>query len=393
MPQGSIPNIRTFIRQRGDNGRYLTDVIAIAQNQRGPNCGYYALNLVHSYWSRLGDPQAVLPARKGDVQPRAPLSLRELGMNRHLNDDPLQAFEVASSRVGGMFDGNEIARVSQLAGWTRSNFSQVANRATYINTIVGAIDRGIPVIVGYDVRAGRVPDNGCPADLGGEHAHYATIMGYFTHNGRRHFVAKHWGAYFYWDSHLLHASSNQLQQFSGGQYAKIKIVRTLDNHVVFNSGWKREGELTAHTRQDVQDYSGDVVNAGGVHVWVTANDGKGRTTHTTNHAGQTITYKRYLHPVAQMVNLRHSIVLIEPQTYRLAQQGARWNPDDDHAACQICNQNFKWNRRRHHCRNCGRVVCDTCSRARRRMINPLTSSGFDSGTHNVRVCDTCAPHL
>lgn len=38
-----------------------------------------------------------------------------------------------------------------------------------------------------------------------------------------------------------------------------------------------------------------------------------------------------------------------------------WQPDSDVAECPICNRPFSFLFRRHHCRKCGRVVCNDCS--------------------------------
>ena len=49
-----------------------------------------------------------------------------------------------------------------------------------------------------------------------------------------------------------------------------------------------------------------------------------------------------------------------------------WQPDADAERCSIssCNNTFSWTlgARRHHCRQCGRVVCETCSRGKVRAI-------------------------
>lgn len=62
--------------------------------------------------------------------------------------------------------------------------------------------------------------------------------------------------------------------------------------------------------------------------------------------------------------------------------------------CQLCAKPFFWNlkamfeqkalgvNRQHHCRNCGKAVCDTCSPNR---IN-IPIMGFE---YDVRVCNTC----
>jgi len=39
----------------------------------------------------------------------------------------------------------------------------------------------------------------------------------------------------------------------------------------------------------------------------------------------------------------------------------RWQPDSEVNSCPICHRPFTWMFRRHHCRKCGRVVCNECS--------------------------------
>jgi hypothetical protein len=39
----------------------------------------------------------------------------------------------------------------------------------------------------------------------------------------------------------------------------------------------------------------------------------------------------------------------------------RWQPDSEASECPICGRQFTWLFRRHHCRKCGRVVCNECS--------------------------------
>ncbi|ESZ92378.1 hypothetical protein SBOR_7233 [Sclerotinia borealis F-4128] len=39
----------------------------------------------------------------------------------------------------------------------------------------------------------------------------------------------------------------------------------------------------------------------------------------------------------------------------------RWQPDSEVTRCPICNAWFGWLNRKHHCRKCGRVVCNSCS--------------------------------
>ena len=61
-----------------------------------------------------------------------------------------------------------------------------------------------------------------------------------------------------------------------------------------------------------------------------------------------------------------------------------WVPDNAHKCCMIkrCSRKFNMLRRKHHCRSCGKVVCDACSQNRR--ILPHINK-----KKQLRVCDTC----
>ncbi|CAN0317558.1 unnamed protein product, partial [Hapterophycus canaliculatus] len=59
--------------------------------------------------------------------------------------------------------------------------------------------------------------------------------------------------------------------------------------------------------------------------------------------------------------------------------------------CSECNSNFRavLARRRHHCRNCGRLVCTSCAMRfwPKTMLPPSYRIG--STERKVRVCRTC----
>mmetsp|Transcript_17432 Transcript_17432/g.51577 ORF Transcript_17432/g.51577 Transcript_17432/m.51577 type:complete len:1083 (-) Transcript_17432:189-3437(-) len=59
-----------------------------------------------------------------------------------------------------------------------------------------------------------------------------------------------------------------------------------------------------------------------------------------------------------------------------------WVPDIDAKVCKDCGLKFTVTRRRHHCRACGNVFCNDCSKNRM----ALPSFGYDS---EERVCDAC----
>jgi len=60
-----------------------------------------------------------------------------------------------------------------------------------------------------------------------------------------------------------------------------------------------------------------------------------------------------------------------------------WVPDDSSSHCRMCEDRFimLW-RHRHHCRQCGNLICDDCSKGRKRL--PELNYFEDE-----RVCDDC----
>lgn len=63
-------------------------------------------------------------------------------------------------------------------------------------------------------------------------------------------------------------------------------------------------------------------------------------------------------------------------------QPAHWVPDSHALCCSTCGGTFGLLLRRHHCRCCGGVFCDSCSTGRA----PLSGWGLEQP---VRVCDEC----
>jgi hypothetical protein len=60
-----------------------------------------------------------------------------------------------------------------------------------------------------------------------------------------------------------------------------------------------------------------------------------------------------------------------------------WKQDSDKTECFLCRQPFNLlTRRKHHCRKCGNVVCDSCSPSRRVLENIHRSN-------KQRVCNMC----
>jgi len=72
----------------------------------------------------------------------------------------------------------------------------------------------------------------------------------------------------------------------------------------------------------------------------------------------------------------------------------KWENDDEVLECRSCRKKFGLWIRRHHCRRCGRVVCDKCSTARvdlppDQVITDPSQNGEPSQSGFHRVCDSC----
>lgn len=61
---------------------------------------------------------------------------------------------------------------------------------------------------------------------------------------------------------------------------------------------------------------------------------------------------------------------------------AYWIPDSEIINCYVCNRQFSATLPLHHCRECGRGVCQECSQHRK----PVPHRGWDKP---VRVCNAC----
>ena len=60
-----------------------------------------------------------------------------------------------------------------------------------------------------------------------------------------------------------------------------------------------------------------------------------------------------------------------------------WEEDDSVAQCHTCSSRFTLFLRKHHCRQCGRIFCDNCSRGRRRLRHSAATGEL------ARVCEGC----
>nr|CAH7752752.1 unnamed protein product [Callosobruchus chinensis] len=82
---------------------------------------------------------------------------------------------------------------------------------------------------------------------------------------------------------------------------------------------------------------------------------------------------------AQLRDSKLEISDLKEEINRNRPDGA-WVKDNTALECKACNKEFNLTRRRHHCRNCGEIFCNSCSD----NFVPLPSSAKP-----VRVCDSC----
>lgn len=68
---------------------------------------------------------------------------------------------------------------------------------------------------------------------------------------------------------------------------------------------------------------------------------------------------------------------------------ALWMDDSASLKCLCCSKAFTTFRRKHHCRQCGQLVCDDCSQKRKQVLLPAIRPNKEAESGAVRVCDTC----
>ncbi|CCH45249.1 E3 ubiquitin-protein ligase [Wickerhamomyces ciferrii] len=76
-----------------------------------------------------------------------------------------------------------------------------------------------------------------------------------------------------------------------------------------------------------------------------------------------------------------------------------WQPDEEVNSCYLCNKEFTFFFRRHHCRKCGNVVCGDCSNTRTsyepgtHVVTPSSQIYMESPLVPHRTCDVCVQQL
>lgn len=72
-----------------------------------------------------------------------------------------------------------------------------------------------------------------------------------------------------------------------------------------------------------------------------------------------------------------------------------WVQNDEATQCQSagCTKAFKLTTRKHHCRACGGVFCDACSKSKYKFDAASMTTDKDGGEKTGRVCDACLTAL
>uniref|UniRef100_A0A182SF67 FYVE-type domain-containing protein n=1 Tax=Anopheles maculatus TaxID=74869 RepID=A0A182SF67_9DIPT len=68
--------------------------------------------------------------------------------------------------------------------------------------------------------------------------------------------------------------------------------------------------------------------------------------------------------------------------------GGGWTPDKVVSKCTGCEKEFSMTRRKHHCRNCGKIFCSSCSEHVAALAT-TDQQQTTNGSKPVRVCDHC----
>jgi len=91
--------------------------------------------------------------------------------------------------------------------------------------------------------------------------------------------------------------------------------------------------------------------------------------------------------------VRHGLTLAPKASQNLAglAHAARWKRDNEVNSCDNCKKGFSFTRRRHHCRRCGGIFCDTCSSWKVDLEVALAGESNKTVTNvkNARVCQQC----
>ncbi|XP_008191766.2 zinc finger FYVE domain-containing protein 1 isoform X2 [Tribolium castaneum] len=108
-------------------------------------------------------------------------------------------------------------------------------------------------------------------------------------------------------------------------------------------------------------------------------------TPTINHVadGTELRSRRIGESVINSISVVKSILDKPKELIKETARPAYWTPDNECRNCAVCEKPFGALLGLHHCRDCGKGVCDKCSTTRK----PVPLRGWETP---VRVCDKCS---
>ncbi|MGC4055169.1 MAG: hypothetical protein QM757_40545 [Paludibaculum sp.] len=205
MPEITIP-VGDFISATG--AQTISPIPAAGPNQRGPNCGFYALAYVMLYWYERQQQYG------GDFGLSKPLEART--HNARATPSPSGFFASTGKKVsatvgsyyslrhygkhnlltayGSVFNAENLVKVargngSQYGGQFDGHVISTTDSLDFVRLVKALIAIECPVIVPFDVG-----DTGDPMVKTGERAHWATIIGTYD-DGADEAVHYHWGKF------------------------------------------------------------------------------------------------------------------------------------------------------------------------------------------------------
>lgn len=92
--------------------------------------------------------------------------------------------------------------------------------------------------------------------------------------------------------------------------------------------------------------------------------------------------RKYGEAVVSSISAVASVLEIPKSIIKDSARPSYWTPDNECINCICCGNPFGTLIPLHHCRECGKGVCDDCSNTRK----PVPLRGWDNP---VRVCDNC----
>lgn len=242
------------------------------------------------------------------------------------------------TQVGEIFNSDHMVQLAAQFGITATRHQ--VNGQSFVATVTGAIDLHRPVLVPYNVYSDRKsPSHGHPDPdrQTGENPHWCTVVGYRNDQGATSLLVYNWSKYYAYDAGELQRANQNIQDWGQQSWGKVPTDRGLK--------FERVKPNTHYLR--VARFEPILLGATLANTVVTIDSGRTRPT---------------------------------------------WVPDSNRTRCNRCNTKFGTFTRKHHCRQCGEIFCDSCSNKRMVVYLPATRPGKTERQRSdgkVRVCRDC----